>query len=167
MVIQLSVYRLQLRSLLDRVIEKSTSVQREDMKEVKGRKKAKSCSLDLKEKMMAHIKEGKKKMEAARVFKLNRKMIYRWEKRQEDERLAITRCKVYKSQQLDPDALREYVKLHLDKTLKEIGQAFGASDVSVFYRIRQLRITYKKSYYTRSGTKKNGEHSRNSSIKSK
>jgi transposase len=42
---------------------------------------AKACSLELREKVMEYIKEGKRKMEAAKVFRVNRKTIYRWEKR--------------------------------------------------------------------------------------
>jgi transposase len=34
--------------------------------------------------MMADIKNGKRKMEAAKVFRLNRKTMYRWEKRQKE-----------------------------------------------------------------------------------
>jgi hypothetical protein len=57
--------------------------------------------------------------------------------------------------------LKKYTKNNPDKTLKDIGATFGRGDVSVFNIIRQLGITYKKSYYTRSGTKKSGEYSRN------
>jgi predicted HAD superfamily hydrolase len=45
---------------------------------------------------------------------------------------------------LDPEALSEYIKNNLDKILKEIRQAFGVSDDSIFYRIKQLEIIYKK-----------------------
>ncbi|MDR1890843.1 MAG: transposase [Puniceicoccales bacterium] len=80
----------------------------------------------------------------------------------------MTKSKAYKPQKLYPEALREYIKNNPYKTLKEIGAAFGAKDASVFYRIRQLGISYKKkSYYTRSGMKKCGKHSRHSLIKSK
>jgi transposase len=106
-------------------------------------------------------------MEAARVFRLSRKTIYRWEKRQKEGRLAVAKRKAYQSQKFDPEALREYIKKNPDKTLKEIGAAFGVKDVSVFYRIRQLGITYKKSYYTRNGMKKSGKRSQNSLTKSK
>ncbi|MDR1890855.1 MAG: transposase [Puniceicoccales bacterium] len=105
---------------------------------------AQVCSLDLREKVIEYRKEGRRKMETARVFRLNRKIIYRWEKRQKEGRLAVTKRKVYKPQKLDPEALREYIKNNPDMTLKEIGAAFGASDASVLYRIRQLGITYKK-----------------------
>jgi hypothetical protein len=82
------------------------------------------------------IKEWKRKIEAARVCKLNRKTMDQCEKRQQEGRLTVTRRKVYKLQKLDPEALREYMKFHPDKILKEIGQAFGANDASVLYRIR-------------------------------
>jgi hypothetical protein len=49
-----------------------------------------------------------------------------------------------RSAKLYPEELREYIKNNPDKTLKEIGAAFGASDASIRSRIRQLRITYKK-----------------------
>jgi hypothetical protein len=58
----------------------------------------------------------------------------------------MTKRKVYKSQKLDPEELRKYTKNNPDKTLKEIGAAFGGGDVSVFYRIRQLGITYKNNH---------------------
>jgi transposase len=116
---------------------------------------------------MEYIKEGKRKVEAVKIFNLHRRTIYRWERMLRERRLAATENRIQKSKKLYPEELRGYIKNNPDKTLKEIGAAFGASDASVLYRIRQLGITYKKSYYTRSVTKKSGEHSRNSSIKSK
>jgi hypothetical protein len=56
----------------------------------------------------------------------------------------MTKRKVYKPQKLDREALRKYVQLHPDKTLKEIEQAFGASDAFVLYEIKQFRIIYKE-----------------------
>jgi transposase len=81
-------------------------------------------------------KRGKTKMEAASVFRLNRKTIYRWEQKQKEERLAMTKRKVYKAQKFDPEELRKYTKSNPDKTLKEMGAAFGGGDISVFYGIR-------------------------------
>jgi hypothetical protein len=46
------------------------------MKERKMKTKAKACSLDLREKVMAYRKEGKRKMEAGNVLRLKRKTIY-------------------------------------------------------------------------------------------
>jgi transposase len=94
------------------------------------------------EKVMVCIEEGNMKMEAAKVFRLNRKNIYRWEKRQKEGRLAVTKRKVYKPQKLDAKALKEYIKNNPDKTLKEIGAGFGASDAFIFERIGQPGITY-------------------------
>jgi putative transposase len=129
---------------------------------------AKAYSLDLREKVMSFLSAGKKKREAMEVFGLSLKTIYRWIKRKEKGMLAESKNNVRKPRKLDPEKLREYIKNHPDETLKQIGTAFGANPVSVFTRIRQLGITYKKkSYYTRSGTKKNGEHSRNSLTKNK
>jgi transposase len=116
----------------------------------------------LREKMMEYIKEGKRKMEAAKIFRLNRKTIYRRVKRQKEGRLAVTKHKIYKPQKLDQEEFDEYIKNNPDKTLKKIGQAFGASDASVFYRTRQPGIICKKSYHARSKMKNSGEHSRNS-----
>jgi hypothetical protein len=45
---------------------------------------------------------------------------------------------------LNPEALREYRKLHPDKILQKIRQTFGANDASVLDGIMKLGITYKK-----------------------
>ncbi|MDR1891048.1 MAG: transposase [Puniceicoccales bacterium] len=127
----------------------------------------KAYSLDLREKVMAYVNSGKKKIEEMKIFNLHRRTIYRWERRLREERLAATESKIQNPKKLYPEELREYIKNNPVKTLKEIGAAFRANDASALYRIRQLGITYKKTYYTRSRTKKSGEHSRNSSIKSK
>jgi DNA-binding XRE family transcriptional regulator len=46
---------------------------------------AKTHSLDLEEKVMEYIKEGKRKMDAAKVFRLNRKTIYSLERDRKNE----------------------------------------------------------------------------------
>jgi hypothetical protein len=68
---------------------------------------------------------------------------------------------------LDPEALKQYIKNNPDKTLKEIGAGFGQVMLSYLRESDSLGLPIKKSYYTRSGMKKSGEHSRNSSAKSK
>ncbi|MDR1890983.1 MAG: transposase, partial [Puniceicoccales bacterium] len=124
---------------------------------------AKAYTLDLREKVMAYVNSGKKRVEAVKIFNLHRRTIYRWERRLREGRLAATENRIQKPKKLYPEELREYIKNNPDKTLKEIGAAFGAKDASVLYRIRQLGISYKKkSYYTRSGTKKSAKSSQNS-----
>jgi predicted aconitase len=58
---------------------------------------------------------------------------------------------------LDPEALKEYIKNNPDKTLKEIGAAFGASDASVLYKIRQLGIIYKKNHIIQGAGRRKAE----------
>jgi hypothetical protein len=48
----------------------------------------------------------------------------------------------------------EYLKLHPDKTLKEIGQGFEASDASVFYKLRLHGITDKNLFIQGAGSRK-------------
>jgi transposase len=42
-------------------------------------------SLDVREKVIVYVKEGKGKMEAVKIFKIHRKTIYRWGKREKQE----------------------------------------------------------------------------------
>jgi transposase len=102
-----------------------------------------------------------------RIFNLHRKTIYRWERIPRERRLAATENKIQKPEKLNPEELREYIKLHPDKTLKEIEIAFGINDTSALYRIRQFEITYKKSHYTRNERKTRGEHLRHFLAQSK
>jgi putative transposase len=119
---------------------------------------AKAYSLELREKVMAFLGGGKKRVEAMEVFRVSRKTVYRWERRQEAGMLAATKVKERKPKKLDPEKLRAYIMEHPEETLKQIGAAFGATDVSVLSRVRQLGISYKKkSFYIKKGTKINGK----------
>jgi transposase len=85
---------------------------------------AKACPLYLREKVIAYMKERKSKMKIAKVFRLNRKMIDRWGKRQKEGKSTMATRKVERSQKLESEALREYTKRHPDKILKRVGQRF-------------------------------------------
>jgi transposase len=106
---------------------------------------------------MDFLGRGNTKAEAARVFELHWKTVYRWGKRQKTGVLAATVNRNRKPKKIDPEKLRAYLTAHPDETLKQIGAAFGASDVAAYYRIRQLGFTLKKKpFYMKKGTKMNG-----------
>jgi hypothetical protein len=48
----------------------------------------------------------------------------------------MTKHRVGRPEKFHREELRQYIKLHLDKILKEITQTFGARDISILYRIR-------------------------------
>ncbi|WP_406720031.1 IS630 transposase-related protein [Wolbachia endosymbiont (group A) of Volucella inflata] len=47
---------------------------------------------------------------------------------------------------IDPEILKEYVKKHPDHTLAEMKQNLGFGISAIWYRLRQLKITFKKSH---------------------
>ncbi|WP_265036001.1 transposase [Wolbachia endosymbiont (group A) of Anomoia purmunda] len=47
---------------------------------------------------------------------------------------------------IDPEILKEYVKKHPDHTLAEMKQNLGFGINLIWYRLKQLKITLKKSH---------------------
>ncbi|NSM56775.1 hypothetical protein HET73_05105 [Wolbachia endosymbiont of Atemnus politus] len=45
---------------------------------------------------------------------------------------------------IDPEVLKEYVKKHPDYTLAEMKQNLGFGINSIWYKLKQLKITFKK-----------------------
>jgi transposase len=55
---------------------------------------AKAYSLDLREKLMADVKSGKKRGAAVKIFNLHRTAIYRWKRRLREGTLAATENRI-------------------------------------------------------------------------
>lgn len=47
---------------------------------------------------------------------------------------------------INPEVLAEYVKRYPDHTLREMKQNLGFGISAIWYRLKQLKITLKKSY---------------------
>ena len=102
-------------------------------------------SLDLRERVMAFIDEGGKKVDACRIFKVGHNTIYLWirQRKSRGSIKPLARGK-YKVRLLDDSKLTEYVRKHSDATLMEMAKEFSVSHVAIWKALRRLNITHKK-----------------------
>jgi transposase len=103
-------------------------------------------SVDLKERALKLKEEGMEKQAIAKVLGVARSSLYRWinqEKR--GESLAAKKRKPF-YRKLDVNELKAYVEQYPDKTLKELQVKFKCNISAIWYRLKQLKITLKKSH---------------------
>lgn len=101
-------------------------------------------TLDLREKVINYLKKGHSQTSCSEVFSLHLSTVHRWWRRYVSEGHVNPRKRLGSKGKVDPQALVEYVKSHPEKTLKQIGNHFGVTDVSIFRRLKKLGFSYKK-----------------------
>ncbi|WP_341808888.1 IS630 transposase-related protein [Wolbachia endosymbiont (group E) of Neria commutata] len=81
--------------------------------------------------------------------------LYRWLRKKADgESLKPAKNSSF-IRKIDPEMLAEYVKKHPDHTLMEMKHDLGFGISSIWYRLKQLKITLKKRpRFTENGTMK-------------
>ena len=102
-------------------------------------------SLDLRERVMAFIDEGGKKVDACRIFKVGHNTVYLWmrQRKSRGTMKPLARGK-YKARLLHESKLVEHVKKHPEATLMEMAEVFSVSHVAIWKALRRLNITHKK-----------------------
>jgi putative transposase len=121
-------------------------------------------SEDLRKRVMGFLKNGGSKAEAVRRFAVSKGSVARWEKRlQETGRVtAHPQGRKRGVSKVVTKALQDYVAMHPDKNLIEIGEHFGVSGVMIWKRLKQIGFTFKKrASSTKSGMKQGGKLSKN------
>ena len=94
---------------------------------------------------MEYLDEGHTWSEARESFKISLTAISSWREKYKEAgevKDAPPRRKAFKK--LDSEKQKPYVAEHPDAYLKEIGEAFGCSDMAVHYAFKRLGITRKK-----------------------
>ena len=104
----------------------------------------KAYSLDLRERVLIYLEEGGDKRTASHLFQVGIATVYRWvaRKREKGHVQPIRRKYAYK--RIDDDKLIEYIKVHPDQFLSEIGAHFNLTPQAIFYALKRLKITRKK-----------------------
>ncbi|WP_341822233.1 IS630 transposase-related protein [Wolbachia endosymbiont (group A) of Clivina fossor] len=103
-------------------------------------------SVDLREKAVSMIGKGKTKVEVAELLEVGIATLYRWlKKKAAGESLKPSKNGSF-IRKIDPKILEEYVKKNPGHTLAEMKQNLGFGINSIWYRLKQLRITLKKSH---------------------
>ena len=112
----------------------------------------KAYSLDLRQRIVAHVQNGGGKMEAARRFGVGCDTVYRYLRAEAAGTLA-PKTSWGHWRKLDPEKLAEHVQTHADDTLVEMGKRFGVGKDCVGNALKKMGCTRKKKTpCTASGT---------------
>jgi transposase len=103
-------------------------------------------SVDLREKALSLVEKGKSKDEVADLLEIGIATLYRWIRKKSAGESLKPGKNGHFIRKIDPEILAEYVKKHPDHTLIEIKQNLGFGISSIWYRLKQLKITLKKSH---------------------
>lgn len=99
------------------------------------------CLRDIRKRVIAFVRGGGSKAEAAWRFEVSQASVYRWLK---PDGLEYDRPGPRGAHKLDREALKAHVEEHADMTQKERAQHFGVSRHCVWYALRQLKSSRKK-----------------------
>jgi len=103
----------------------------------------KAHPLELRDRIVRFVSQGGSKTDAAKIFDVGRKTVYRYLNASHAGTLAPLPCGGRKKK-FTSERLEEEVAKNPDATLEELGKALGVNHVSVWRRLRQLSITRKK-----------------------
>ena len=99
-------------------------------------------SVDLRAKVVAFVRGGGSKSEAARRFGVSRVAVYDWLERED---LAPRQRGVSRIRKLDRVALLKDVNAHPERLLKERAALFGVKPSSMCVALKKLRMSRKKN----------------------
>ncbi len=101
-------------------------------------------SLDMRQRALELIKEGKNKTEISRMLEGSRTSLLRWSKRASRGELAATYPKKRGGFRVDDEKLKAYVAQNPNAYQAEIAQALGAKENTVCRALKRLKISRKK-----------------------
>ena len=105
----------------------------------------KAYTLDLRERVVQFVAGGGTAAEAARLFRLGERTVYRYLAAAKTNTLA-PKTSWGHWRKLDPAQLQAHVCHQPDATLQELQRVFGVSHNAVWVRLRQLGFTLKKTH---------------------
>src|SRR5574342_305896 len=100
-------------------------------------------SKDIRRRVVAFVRGGRSKAEAARRFQVSRGSVYNGLKA--PEALSYRKPGPQKGRTLDWEALRHHVEQHADLTQKERARYFGVSRHCIWNALHQMALTRKKN----------------------
>ena len=100
-------------------------------------------SIDLRQRVLKYIKSGGTKVSAAKRFSVSRGVVYQW--LGSEEPLRYKKPGPRMPRVLDATALKQHVVDFPDETLSERARHFQVSKSTVWYGLRKLGYTRKKS----------------------
>ena len=104
----------------------------------------KSYSVDLRERVINHLKKNPDKKVASSLFQVGIATIYRWVNRKKSKGNVEPIRRKYAYKKIDDQKLIDYVDANQDHFLSEIAEHFGLTLQAIFYALKRLKITRKK-----------------------
>ena len=101
-------------------------------------------SEDLKEQAVKYVEAGNSYRSASAIFGATAASIKNWYKRYLELGHVRYHLNLGKVPRISNEEFIDYVKQHSDKTLKQIGEYFGMTDVGALYYMRKTGMRYKK-----------------------
>ena len=102
-------------------------------------------SKDLRERVIAFVENGGKKLEASRRFNVSRSTIDKWLLwKKEKGTLETPALKPRSWRKVTPEALRAYVETHPDAMLEDYAKHFKMSPSGIWRALTRLNFTRKK-----------------------
>lgn len=101
------------------------------------------CSNDIRRRVVAFVRAGGSKAEAARRFQVARGSVYNW--MNAPDALSYRKPGPQTGRTLDWQALRHHVEQHADLTQQERARYFGVSRHCIWHALHQLALTRKKN----------------------
>lgn len=115
----------------------------------------KSYSVDLRERVLQYLEKNKNREAASRLFQVGIATIYRWLALKKEKGNVEPLSRPYAYKKIDDQKLIDYIEKNPDHFLSEIAKHFNLTVQAVFYALKRLKITRKKSSRsTRKRTKK-------------
>ena len=103
-------------------------------------------SLDMRQRALELLKEGKSKTEIAKMLGTSRTSILRWSKRASRGKLAAIYPKERGGFRVNDEKLKAYVAKNPDAYQAEIAEAIGAKENTVCRALKRLKISRKKRH---------------------
>jgi transposase len=104
-------------------------------------------SLDLRNSVIKYIKSGNSQISASRVFSLNLSTVNKWYLRYRSEGNCNPRRRLGAKSKINKEALECYVTMNPNVKLKDLSKEFGVSLWGIYYWLRKLGFSYKKSLH--------------------
>ena len=98
-------------------------------------------SIDLRQRVVDFVRGGGSKAEPSRRFKVSLWCVFDWLKRGDLSPQKVTR----RHRKLDWEALRVHVQAYPDACLKERFEHFQGHIHAIWYALRRMKLTYKKT----------------------
>ncbi len=108
-------------------------------------KMPKSYSIDLRERVLQYLEKNTNRKAASLLFQVGIATIYRWISRKKEKGNVEPLRRPYAYKKIDDQKLIAYIEKNPDHFLSEINKHFNLTPQAIFYALKRLKITRKKS----------------------